>query len=220
MSRSYRPRANRESVPCARCAGTIAAYAGRPLSEYGSRFVHHPGQCADAHERASKVRLEARQGTLFAWSCQHLEPSSYDDSAELCDVMGTDRDEYTAHMRGHGRTPIKSEPRIRLRRKPPAAKLPAPLVAPFKTLRWVKRSHSEWTPERGQECAETPMRGQFWSNGPDPHSVIAITYTAYGSDIRPELVTLYVRADGSVTEDWSEARRSRRDANRRAKYAA
>ena len=64
------------------------------------------------------------------------------------------------------------------------------------------------------------MRGQFWSNGQHPHSVIAITYTEYGSGIRPELVTLYVHGDGSVSEDWSAAKWSRRGANRIAKRAA
>jgi hypothetical protein len=221
MSRSYKPRANRENIPCARCKGTIPAYAGRPLSEYGSKFLHHPGQCDDAAATTEAVRkVAAEQGSLFGWACTHHESSKYDDMAEVCNVIGWDRGEYAAHMKTHGKTPIKAEPKIRLRRKPPAAKLPPVEVPVFKTLRWTKRTYSDWTPEHGQTFTESEHRGQFWSNGPDPHSVIAITYTPYGSGQRPELITLYLRADGSVTPDWSDAKQSRREGNRLAKRVA
>jgi hypothetical protein len=219
--RTDRPRSNgNKLVTCAQCGADIQPYAGRAMSLYGSRFVHHPGQCADVADRQAKLRSEAQQGTLFAWQCKHLEPGSHDDTAELCDVTGTDRAEFAAHMKAHGRTAIKSEPMIRLRKAVPAAKLPAPNVAkPFKTLTWTRRTYSEWQPGIGQACTERQMRGQFWSNGQHPHSIVAITYE-YGSGIRPELVTLYVHGDGLVSEDWSAARSSRRDANRGAKRVA
>jgi len=120
-------------------------------------------------------------------------------------------------MKTHGKSPIKAEPKIRFRKAIPAAKLPAPNVAkPFKRLRWTRRTYSECQPEVGQECAETAMRGQHWSNGYVANSIWAITYTEYGSGIRPRFVKLYVHGDGSVSEDWSAAKYSRREANRRA----
>jgi hypothetical protein len=202
------------------CGGDVQPYAGRAISLYGARFAHHPGQGADSAERAARVREMARQGTLFGWACSHLEVGSSGDSAEICDVAGSDRAEYAAHMKAHGKTPVKVEPKIRLRKAIPAAKLPPVEVPVFKTLRWTKRTYSDWTPEHGQPFTETEHRGQFWSNGPDPHSVVAITYTPFNSGIRQELITLYVRADGSVTPDWSEAKHSRREGNRVAKRAA
>jgi hypothetical protein len=217
-----RPKSNGSKVAqCVMCRTDIQAYAGRAISLYGSKFAHHPGQCADAADRQAKLRSEAQQGTLFAWSCQHVEQGSSDDSAEICDVFGADRADFAAHMKSHGRTAIKSEPMIRLRKQIPAAKLPAPNVArPFKTLRWTRRTYGEWQPGIGQPCTEREMRGQFWSNGEHPHSIVAITYTPHNSGIRPELVTLYVHGDGSVSEDWSAARYSRREANRYAKRTA
>lgn len=62
----------------------------------------------------------------------------------------------------------------------------------------------EWQPEVGQECAETAMQGQYWSNGDVANSIWAIT--EYGSGIRPRFVKLYVHGDGSVSEDWSAAK--------------
>lgn len=220
--RTDRPRSNgSKGAVCVKCVGDIQPYAGVALSAYGSKFTHHPGQCADAAERSAQLRSQAHQGELFAWSCRRVEQGTkYDDMTEVCDAGGTDRAEYVAHMKAHGETPVKPEPRIRLRRPAPAAKLTAPLVQPFKTLTWVRKTYSEWQPGIGQECTETPMRGQFWSNGADPHSVTAITYTPYRSGQRPELVTLYLRADGSVTPDWSEARQSRREGNRLVKRQA
>ena len=221
--RTDRPRSNGSKlVTCAMCSGDVQPYAGRALSLYGSKFAHHPGQCADSADRSAEVRSQAHQGTLlFAWTCQHLEPGSYDDSATLCDVFGTDRADYAAHMKGHGKTAPKTESKIRLRKPAPAAKLPATNMArPLKTLCWTRRTYGDWQPGTGQPCTERQMRGQFWSNGPDAHEVWAITYTPHSSGIKPELVKLYVHGDGSVSEDWSAAKSSRRDANRVAKRSA
>jgi hypothetical protein len=220
--RTDKPRSNgSKQVTCVRCTAPIQPYAGRAISLYGNKFLHHPGQCADAAELQAMVRSTAQQGELFAWSCQHLDVGNSDDTAEICGVASTDRAEFAAHMKLHGRTAIKSEPKIRLRKPVPAAKLPAPNVAkPFKTLTWTRRTYSEWQPGIGQACTERPMRGQFWSNGQHPHSVVAITYTEHGSGIKPELVTLYVHGDGSVSEDWSAAKNSRRDTNRYARRTA
>jgi hypothetical protein len=217
--RTDKPRSNgSKGVTCAKCQGDIPPYAGVALSLYGSKFTHHPGQCADAHERSAQLRAQAHQGELFAWSCRQADRAAkYDDSTLLCDAGGTDRAEYAAHMKAHGRTPVKAEPKIRLRKQVPAAKLaPIMIDKPFKTVRWTRRTYGEWRPGIGQDCTERQMRGQFWSNGEHAHSIWVITYTEYGSGIQPELVQLYVHGDGSVSEDWSAAKWSRREANRRA----
>jgi hypothetical protein len=108
---------------------------------------------------------------------------------------------------------------IRLSKTAPAAPRVKPVVPPFKWLTWT-----EHYPHRnGAPGASVQRRGQFWSNG-EGRSVWAITVTEPGSSERPELVQLFLRADGTVTLSWSEAKASRMEAARRAKtrsgYAA
>lgn len=43
-------------VQCVVCRGDIPPYAGRPVSLYG-KYAHHPGQCADAADRAVKIQI-------------------------------------------------------------------------------------------------------------------------------------------------------------------
>ena len=181
---------------------------------------------------------------LFAWSCGKIEPSYNGNPPAVCDVAGSDRAEYVSHMKAHGARTLTTEPMIKLRKSAPVAKLSAPNVPPFKMLTWTRTStsqgmcgcgHGGWEhgPESCSQCAcllaswrvpplvtTTERRGQYWSNGADPHSIWVITHTAPGSGIKPELVRLYVNADGTVTEDWSAAKSSRRGANRIAKRAA
>lgn len=238
-----KPRSNGgKAAQCVKCSQEIQPYAGRALSLYGSSFAHHAGQCPDAGERAASVRTMA-QASLFAWSCGRAEPAEYDAGVKRCDVSGTDAGTLADHMRGHGMTPLPLPAMITLRRKPPAARLArAAIPSPFKTLRWDRVrdlavcecshgpghhdgylracQHCPCTSYRHADPERIPMRGQYWSDGPVANSVIAITYTPYGSGITPELVTLYLQGDGSLTEDWSAAKWSRRRANDAARRAA
>ncbi len=201
-------------IRCVRCHGDIPEYAGRSVALLSGQHAHHPGKCTDQAEREAGVRSVAVQ-TTFGWSCAHVEPGSTEP--DICSLAGAERTAYVEHMRAeHGATALKpTVPPIRLRNAVPAAKRQAPAVAPFKRI--------EWTVTRGPDggTAANPVlrRGQFWANGPDAHSVIVI------EDMRAlampnRLVTLYIRADGSVTPDWSDAGSSRREANRENKRAA
>jgi hypothetical protein len=194
-------------VSCVACHGDIQPFAGRPVSLIGMQYAHHPGQCAGADERASQVRDKAVQGELSAWSCTHVEPGSV--NPVICDELGTDRDEYVRHMAGHGLKPISTPAPIRLRRKAPAAKLPKPIVNPFKFLHWTENG--------------TERRGQYWADGPDPQSVWVVPLQPAPWEIpgRPaKPVCLYSHGDGSWSMDWSRAKYDRRDASRRAKRNA
>ena len=194
-------------VQCVACKGDIQPYAGRPVSLIGKRYAHHPGQCVDEAERASQVRQMAGQGTLFGWSCRHVEPAG--DIPAVCGEIGTDRGEYERHMAAHGLKPLKTAAPIKLRKKAPAASLPKAITNPFKWLCWS---------ENGIE-----RKGQYWSDGPDPQSVWVVPlqpapWETPGRPAKP--VLLYSHGDGSWSMDWSRAKWDRRDANRRAKRNA
>lgn len=215
---SARPRSNTTETDCLKCAGKIAPYAGRPVSAYGSKFAHHPGQCVDRDELARDLHKLAVQTTMFAASCRMINPdASYDDQA-ICEFATTDRQAWTGHMRTEHKTyPLKSEKPIRLRKSAPAARLAPVEIPPFKYVRWTHRTYSEWQPDVGQTCTETEMRGQFWANGPDPHSVWVLPITASGAYVPP--VTLYL-AGGQAYQSWSDAKSARREVNRRHSLAA
>jgi hypothetical protein len=157
-------------VQCVACQGDIQPFAGRPVSLVGKRFAHHPGQCVDAGERNAAVREMAGQGELFAWSCRTVEPAR--DIPHVCDAKGTDRAEYEAHMRAHGMPALKSPASIRLRKGAPAARLPKLPLNPLKFVHWHEELRGQW--QEGVGCpllGEADRRGQFWSEGPDPHSI-------------------------------------------------
>ncbi len=201
-------------VQCVRCSGEIEPYAGRAVSLLSGVFAHHPGKCADRAEQTALARSWA-QDTLFGWSCAHVEPSYDGRAPQCCRVIGGDRAEFTEHMKSHGAKPLTAPAMIRLHKNPPAAKLAAMVVPnPFKMLAWVEHYGT------GAERTEVTRRGQYWSNGEYPHAVWVITHTPAGSGIRPELVQVYLRADGTATRDWSDASVSRREGNRRARQAA
>lgn len=195
-------------VQCVVCKGDIQPYAGRPVSVYSKRYAHHPGQCVDTKARNATVHELAGQGELFGWSCRHIEPGT--GEPVVCGELGSDRGEYERHMRSHGATALKpSFAPIRLRKTAPAAKLPKLDVNPLKWLHWTEN--------------DTERKGQFWSDGPDPHSVWVVplhpaAWETPGKPARP--VLLYSHGDGTWSTDWSRAKWDRREANRRAKRAA
>jgi hypothetical protein len=204
-------------VRCVRCGGDIPPYAGRKVAELRETYAHHPGQCTDAEERSGTLRKVAQQ-SMFAWECTHIEPGTTEP--EICSIAGTEPTAYLEHMkREHGATQLRSTAApVRLRKGVPAAARQAPIVAPFKKIAWTEKHAGPWSLE-GQETWTTEHRGQFWANGPDSHSVIAIE-DMRGTGRPNRLVTLYVRPDGSVTPDWSDAKHSRREANAAARRAA
>ena len=210
------PRANSQEQACIRCAAPIPSYAGVRASELGNRWVHHAGQCADAGEITLRVRELAGQGALFGWHCGHVEQDGI-GGATVCDVTSGDRAAYAAHMKSHGARPLAAPKMIRLRKRPPAASLPALELVTTKWIRWVERTYSEWEPGSGQTCAERERRGQFWSLADAPHSVWVVPFPEGGRPQRP--VKLYV-ANGRCYQDFSEARRLRREGNRRHGLAA
>jgi hypothetical protein len=208
-----------KTVPCVRCKGDIQPYAGRAVSLIGSHYAHHPGQCADRGARESAMHQTA-QLELFAWSCAHVEPSYTGNAPAVCDVAGSDRAEYVEHMRGHGKRMLSTEPMIKLRKTAPAAPRQTPRVPAFKRITWTVRHYADWQPGIGNErLADTNHVGQFWANGAEPNTVIVIE-DRRRAGLPNRLVTLYLNGDGSLTADWSEAKSSRREANRIAKYAA
>jgi hypothetical protein len=90
----------------------------------------------------------------------------------VCGEFGTDRDEYVKHMAGHGFKSASTPAPIRLRRKAPAAKLPKLEVNPFKYVAWHHTLYGEWEAGVGNPViGEADRKGQFWSDGPDPHSI-------------------------------------------------
>jgi hypothetical protein len=196
-----------KTAPCVACKGDIQPYVGRPVSLYSSRYAHHAGQCRDAESRLADLHQMAGQGELFAWSCRHVEPAT--GEPVVCQESGTDRSEYERHMATHGLRALKTATPIRLRRKPPAARLDKPIVNPFKWLTWT---------QDGQD-----RKGQYWSDGPDPQSVWVVPlqpapWETPGKPARP--VLLYGHGDGTWSMDWSRAKWDRREANRQAKRNA
>ena len=206
-------------VRCVRCGGDIPPYAGRKVAELRETYAHHAGQCQDHGERIATLRKVAQQA-MFAWECTHIEPGSTEP--EICSIAGTKPTAYLEHMkREHGATQLHpTVAPIRLRKGVPAAARQAPRVAPFKRIEWAERHYAEWQPGTGNErLPDTQHRGQFWANGDVPHSVIVIE-DMRGTGRPNRLVTLYLRADGTLTPDWSDAGSSRREANRESKRAA
>jgi hypothetical protein len=221
MAKADKPQSNgSKEVICIRCAATIAPYAGREVAH--RRYAHHPGQCADQAERETTVRELAGQAPLFAWRCDRIEPDTGAIAPGVCAETGTNRAEYAAHMAGHGKRPLPGTARIRLRKRAPAAKLPALEVPPFKFLRWTERKYGEWQAGVGNPLiGEAERRGQLWSSGPDPHSVWVVPFerAPWESTAQPPApVVLYIIEPGRYTTDWSEAKRERREVNRRASY--
>jgi hypothetical protein len=209
-------------VQCVVCKGDIPPYAGRPVSLVGKRYAHHPGQCADVAERNAAIREMAGQGELFAWSCRKVELAA--DIPFVCSEMGTDRGEYEAHMRAHGLIAPKLPTPIRLRKGAPAAKLGKLPVSPFKWVHWHEEKRGQWQEGRGCPLiGEADRKGQFWSEGPDPHSIWVVPlhpapWEAPGRPTKP--VCLYDHGNGTWSTDWSKAKQDRREANRRGKRTA
>lgn len=209
-------------VRCIRCGGDIPEYAGRRVAELRETYAHHPGQCQDTHERQAAVRQVAGQAS-FAWECRTVAPGVTEP--DICSIAGMGRESaeaYLEHFRSeHGATALKpTVPPIRLRKIVPAAPRQAPRVAPFKRITWTQ-THQQMTSETGSpyggptwETTVTEHRGQFWSNGPDAHSVIVIE-DRRAAGLPNRLVTLYQDSSGKLTADWSSAKSDRRDANRR-----
>ena len=213
-------------VSCVRCRGDIQPYAGRRVAAYRDVYAHHAGQCADTSTREATTRSLADQPGLFAWSCTHVEVAG--DLPMVCNAGSGDRAEYAEHMHGHGATELRpAVPPIKLRRKPGAGQRQAPRVPAFKRFTWQTTEQvptgENWPAEQGggpryRELA-TDHRGQFWCNGADANSVVVIE-DMRAAGLPNRLVTVYVRGDGSVTSNWSDAKRSRSAANRVAKRHA
>ncbi len=206
-------------VACVRCRGDIQPYAGRAVSLIGNHYSHHPGQCVDRSARETAMH-DAAQLELFAWSCGHVKPSYDGGPPAVCDVAGSDRAEYAAHMRDHGKRTLTAEPIIMLRAKAPAAQRQAPRVPAFKRITWTERHYCAWQPSVGNErLPDTQHVGQYWANGPEANTVVVIE-DMRSKGLPNRLVTLYVDGAGHLVPDWSDAKSSRRDANRVAKYRA
>jgi hypothetical protein len=209
-------------VTCVVCKGDIQPFAGRPVSFRSKFYAHHPGQCDNDHERNSELRETAGQGALFAWSCRHVEPAA--DLPRVCNEQGTDRGEYEQHMRSHGETALAEYRPIKLRKTAPGAKLPKLTVNPFKWVTWHETLCGEWQAGVGNPVlAEADRKGQFWSEGPDPHSIWVVPlhpapWELQGKPAKP--VCLYSHGGGTWSTDWSRAKWDRREANRRAKRNA
>jgi hypothetical protein len=218
MTATAGERVNRADVACVKCSGQITAYAGLAVSAWGERYSHRPGQCQPL-QGTDLRQLADVQGALFAWSCRKIETGkSGPDSAVPCIASGTDPATYREHMTGHGAKPLAAPRMIKLRKSAPRAAAGLPkieLASLLKYVTWTRRTYSEWTPEHGQVCTETPMRGQVWADGPDPYSVWVLPMPVDGQRQQP--VTLYL-AGGQAYADWSEARTARREAKRRASY--
>jgi len=212
-------------VLCVACKRDVPPYAGRPVNLMpgdSKRFAHHQGQCVDGYDRTEHMRELAGQGQLFAWQCRHVEPASV--TPEVCNAVGTDREEYVRHMRAHGATQLAAYRPIRLRKTAPAAQLPKLEVNPFKWLHWHEERRGEWQAGVGNPLlGEADRKGQFWSAGPDPHSVwvVPLQPAPWEPKDRPaKAVLLYSHGDGTWSTDWSRAKYDRRDANRRSKRNA
>jgi len=209
-------------VQCVVCKGDIPPYAGRPVSLYGKRYAHHPDQCLDVADRGVKLREMAGQGELFAWQCRHVEPAA--DMPAICDELSTDRAPFERHVRSHGATALQEYRPIRLRRTAPAAKLPKLPVNPFKWVTWHEEKRGQW--QEGIGCpliGEADRKGQFWSEGPDPHSIWVVPlhpapWETPGRPAKP--VCLDSHGDGRWSADWSKAKRDRSEASRRSKRNA
>lgn len=209
-------------VRCVACQGDIQPYAGRPVSLYSGRYAHHPGQCQDAGSRLSQLREMAGQGELFAWQCRHVEPAG--NLPVVCNEAGTDRPAYERHMRSHGLAVLHEYRPIVLRKTAPAARLAKPAVNPFKWLTWHETLTGEWQAGAGNPVlAEADRKGQYWSDGPDPHSVWVVPLQPAPWELadRPaKPVCVYSHGDGTWSTDYSRAKWDRREANRRAKRNA
>ena len=207
---------NTEDTTCVRCLGKITAYAGRPA---GNRYAHHPGQCVTRGEQERDALKLARQTTMFAATCQRIDESTTFGTPVMCEFATTGRQAAAEHFRAeHGAKQLHpGEKPIRLRKSAPAAKFPPLEVAPFKRITWTHRTYREWVAGKGQECTETAMRGQFWSDGPHPHSIWVIPDPVGGRPQQP--VTLLLDGQGGAHENWSDARTIRREGNRSAKYS-
>lgn len=209
--------ANTKDTTCIRCLGKLVAYAGRPVGQ-GTRYCHHAGQCVTCGELESDARKLAGQTSMFAASCTRLDEAARYDIGALCSFATTDREAAAEHFRTeHGAKSLRMDKLIRLRKAPPAAKFPPVELTTTKRIYWTHRTYSEWRPEVGQECTETSMRGQFWSDGPHPHSVYVIPDPVAGRPQPP--VTLYLDSIGGAHENWSDAKRIRSEASRGKKHA-
>lgn len=110
---------------------------------------------------------------------------------------------------------------VRLRKTAPATKLPKLEINPFKFVTWHQTRYGAWQAGIGNPVlGEADRKGQFWSEGPDPHSIWVVPlhpapWEPQNNPARP--VCLYSHGNGSWSPDWSQAKRDRRDANRRAK---
>jgi hypothetical protein len=74
-----------------------------------------------------------------------------------------------------------------------------------------------------RESITAERRGQFWSNADGANCVWVLPLAPAPwepQDRTPAPVRLYLCGDGSVTTDWSEARRARREVKRRTSRAA
>ena len=220
-----RPESNgSKEATCVRCKTTIQPYAGREVAF--SKYAHHPGQCKDVAEHEAIVRKAAtEQGTLFGWRCERIDVDVGSAEVVACHASGTDREAFTAHMREHGARVDGGFAPVRLRKRAPAAPRVAPLVPPFKQLRWTERRYGEWVAGVGNPLiGECERRGQFWSNADTPGSVwvIPLERAPWESTTRPpKPVQLYLTGiPGRYTTDWSVARSERREAKRRGSRLA
>jgi hypothetical protein len=210
-----------KTVRCAKCKGDIPPYAGVKVAELRETYVHHPGQCADAAERAETLRKVAQQA-MFAWDCSHVQPGVTEP--EICSIAGMGResaDAYLEHFRReHGATVLKpTVAPVRLRKGAAAAPRQAPRVPPFKRTEWETTEHfpTGETGEHGQPLyreVTSRHRGQFWCNAAEANAVVVIE-DRRSQGLPNVLTTLYLDASGKLTADWSAARSDRREAGRR-----
>jgi hypothetical protein len=221
MSKTTDRPSNTSETECQKCLGRIAPHAGWRVSAYGSRYVHHAGQCIDRRELESDLHKLALQTTLFASSCRRINPDAKYDDMAVCEFSTTDRAAHVEHCRReHGAHPLKpSTPRIRLRKSVPVATREALPVKPCKSVLWTETHHGEWTAEHGQPSWTTSHRGQFWAMGSEANSVYVIEDLRQAG--RPNrIVTLWLDGSGALVSSWSDAKHSRHDANQRKARAA
>lgn len=136
---------------------------------------------ADRRELLASVRADGIQ-LGFAWACAREIPAqAYGEQPAVCGASGYERDEYTAHMRGHGRKSPTGTKLIRLRKGAPAARLPKLDFSPFKRATWTQ-THTE---PAVCSCGHLEADHRAW-HGTAADRSATITYGCSECDCRSE----------------------------------
>jgi hypothetical protein len=122
------------------------AHTEEATRRWRERDAKHKRAAAYAKAEAAycaEVRAEIpAQAQLdgFAWYCLRKDEGGIAGAGNvlMCSGRGSDKDEFTAHMRIHGHMPLRAEvPKIKLRRKPPAATLRKLKADPLQWIEWT-----------------------------------------------------------------------------------